>query len=198
MKRLTKDHFYHLWIAAADEHIFFADTLDKAFFVSLFQDNLSPRKNLDMNNPFINTTSPQVALVAYSLTKFGVNILVTAPRDSMARAFGQILLIQYMEYLSHSKKMRAVPFDTIFTHDHIDTEYEALQVSKEIHHLHEGDHYDRYSSIGFYIYDRRGDWIQPWRLTRLYKNDNDWYVQFLEDETMSVSNANHYKEFIEI
>ncbi len=58
--------------------------------------------------------------------------------------------------------------------------HEALALSASIHLLHKDWEYDRYSSIGFYLHDRRGDWMKLWRLTQLYDNDATLYREYLE------------------
>lgn len=164
----TTGDYYHLWIAAAKDQVFFASSIDKAFFVSLIQDILSPRRRRQ-----------SLALVAYSLTDFGLNLLVFSESPRLVEGFGQRLLLKYVDYLNQQRDWEQLPFDTIFVHDRLGDEHEALNISREIHLLHDDWRHDRYSSIGFYLDDRRGEWMQPWRLTRLFHNDSNWYKDFL-------------------
>ena len=66
--------------------------------------------------------------------------------------------------------------------DRLAGRHEALCVSKEIHLLHEQWRYDRYSSIGFYLDDRRGDWMRPYRLTSLFNAQPKQYLQFIKSQ----------------
>ena len=59
-------------------------------------------------------------------------------------------------------------------------EHEALGLSADIHLIHKDWEYDRYSSIGFYLHDRRGDWMKLWRLTKLYDNNAAAYRNFIQ------------------
>ena len=174
----TKDTYYHLWIAAAKDQVFFQTNLDKAMIISLFQKLLSPRGNL--KNP---NHSEELNLIAYSLTDFGMNLLLSAASAKVVEDFGQDLLTRYAHYLQEQRTWEILPFDTIFAYDKLTDEHEALAISREIHLLHEDWRNDRYSSIGFFLDDRRGDWLSPWRLADLYDNDSVWYQNFLIDDT---------------
>jgi len=176
---MDKNRYYHLWIAAAKDQVFFSSNLDKAFFISLFQDLLSPRNHLCVPPNHRQKIASQLDLVAYSLTDFGMNLLVYAPDTETVEVFGQSLLIRYATHLNQQSSWEMLPFDTIFAHDLLQDEYEALSISREIHLLHDDWRNDRYSSIGFYLDDRRGDWIQPWRITKLYSNNPHTYLNYL-------------------
>lgn len=175
-KSHRKDRYYHLWIAAAKDQVFFQTSIDKAYVISLFHLYLSPRRR---DQP---RYCEELDLIAYSLTDFGMNLLLCATGTKIVEDFGQNILVHYSDFLHQQSAWEVLPFDTIFTYDKLADEHEALAVSREIHLLHDDWRHDRYSSIGFYLDDRRGDWLHPWRLTDLYHNDTHWYQHFLTDE----------------
>jgi hypothetical protein len=74
-------------------------------------------------------------------------------------------------------------------------EYAALDTSRLIHLACDNWRVSRYSSIGFYLDDRRGDWLQAWRLAKLYGNNSRWYEAFIE-QNPEVSVFDEF-EFIE-
>jgi hypothetical protein len=196
-KSAVKDQYYHLWIAAAKDQVFFGSVTDKAFFIALFQDYLSPRANLGQWSRRHQGYAQELDLIVYSLTDFGVNLLLCTSDTEAIEDFGQALLSHYATYLSQQTNWEKLPFDTIFTYDHLADEHEALAISRDIHLLHRNWRSDRYSSIGFYIEDRRGDWMQPWRLTNLFHNDAEWYLNFMQDDSGTVPAENFEFEFIE-
>jgi hypothetical protein len=185
-RSISKDGYYHLWIAAAKDQVFFETNLDKAYMISLFQDHLSPRTR---------EFSSDIDLIAYSLTNFGMNLLLCASSSRAVEDFGQSLLTTYAEFLNQQFSWEILPFNTIFAYDVLADEHEALATSREIHLLHDDWRNDRYSSIGFFLDDRRGDWIQPWCLADLYDNDAVWYQNFLMDDALAVETGN--LEFLE-
>jgi len=172
--------YFHVWISSVEGSAFFNENPDKAFFMSLIQDGLSPRKNLSAITVQRHGYASYIDLLAYSLSPTGVHLLVYTSRKSAIEEFGQQLLFSYEVYLREQTSLEQLPFDTIFMFDKLVGRHEALQVSKEIHLLHDDWRYDRYSSIGFYLDDRRGDWMHPYRLTTLCDNKPRNYLAFMK------------------
>jgi hypothetical protein len=188
---VQKETYYHLWIAAAKDQVFFQTNLDKAYIVTLFQDYLSPMTNTGNKQNY----SKDLQLITYSLTQYGMNLLLLGT-GARIEDFGQSLLTDYANYVQQQRVWEVLPFDTIFAYDDLADEHEALAISREIHLLHEDWRSDRYSSIGFYLDDRRGDWLSAHRLADLYDNDSVWYQNYLMDNTERTET--HAFEFIEI
>lgn len=172
--------YYHLWISSIEGQSFFLTSLDKAYFLSLLKTALSPYDRLSSFNLTSNTLAIEIDLLAYSLTESGVHLLVYTIRKEALDELGQQLQITYARYIQQRMSYPSLPFETIFIFDHLAGPHEALNISREIHLLHDDWRYDRYSSIGFYVDDRRGDWIRLWRLARLYDNQPERYLEYLK------------------
>lgn len=172
--------YFHVWISSVKGASFFAGSEDKAFFMTIIQDNLSPRHKLAQLHLRTSSYSSEIDLLAYSLTKTGVHLLVHTTRKTAIEEFGQSLLLSYQTYVQQKDALTQLPFDTIFMFDKLAGRHEALYVSREIHLLHDEWRYDRYSSIGFYLDDRRGDWMRPYRLTSLFHAKPKQYIRFIK------------------
>lgn len=168
--------FFHAWVSASALEEFFLDGTERAFFISMLQDLLS---NVSSQHSTIPSFTKDIDLLAYSLSRTGVHLLVYAQSKIALESLGQTLLIRYTEYLSTHSLRRKLPFDGIFIFDHLTGRHEALGVSKEIHQIHKNWRTEQYSSIGFYLDDRRGDWMRPYRLTNIYHNQPALYLAYL-------------------
>lgn len=186
--------YFHIWISSVKDVSFFNSTSDKAFFISLIQDELSPHKKLDEIKASSRGYASDIDLLAYSLTSTGIHLLVYTSRKNAIEEFGQVLLFSYEGYLRQQAIITQLPFDTIFIFDTLVGRHEALQVSKEIHLLHDDWRYDRYSSIGFYLDDRRGDWMRPYRLTTLFNNKARKYLAFIKSRETESDRLFEYLE----
>lgn len=186
--------YFHIWISSVKGSDFFTDTNDKAYFMTLIQDALSPRSTLDEVYPGHSSYASEIDLLAYSLTPTGVHLLVYTTNKASIEACGQVLLFSYQTYLQQGRQYVQLPFDTIFIFDKLLGRHEALTVSKEIHLLHEDWRYDRYSSIGFYLDDRRGDWMRPYRLTSLFGGKEEQYLQFIKSQETEKDRVFEYIE----
>ncbi|MDB5179692.1 MAG: hypothetical protein JWN12_324 [Candidatus Saccharibacteria bacterium] len=186
--------YFHVWVSSVNNVVFFNDNEDKAFFMTLIQDNLSPREKLEELKVRTSGHSSEIDLLAYSLTETGVHLLVHTTRKTAIEEFGQVLLFSYQIHVQQRSLLQQLPFDTIFIFDKLAGRHEALHVSKEIHLLHDEWRYDRYSSIGFYLDDRRGDWMRPYRLTSLFNAKPKQYLQFMKSQE---TESDRVFEFIE-
>lgn len=172
--------YFHVWISGNKDIPFFHSDHDKSFFVTQMQDALSPRTRLSDIPGSSKGFSREIDLLAYSLTTTGVHLLIHTTRKTSIEELGQSLLISYANYLQNDITSHSLPFDTIFIFDKLNGRHEALNVSREIHLLHDDWRSDRYSSIGFYLDDRRGDWMRPYRLTSLFGGKPRQYLRFMK------------------
>lgn len=186
--------YFHVWISSIEGVSFFQTSADKAFFMTLLQDNLSPRGKLGKLKLYNSGYSSEVDLLAYSLTTTGVHLLVHTSRRTAIDDLGQVLLLAYQQYIHQQLDGTDIPFDTLFMFDKLVGRHEALHVSREIHLLHDDWRYDRYSSIGFYLDDRRGDWMKPYRLTSLYNSKPKQYIRFLKSQPTESDRVFEYIE----
>lgn len=186
--------YFHVWISAVEGGIFFESSDDKAFFITLLQDALSPRNKLHELTLHAANYSSDIDLLAYSLTSTGAHLLVYTTKKQSIEYLGQTLLFSFQSHLQQKQNIDTLPFDTIFVFDKLAGRHEALNVSREIHLLHEDWRNDRYSSIGFYLDDRRGDWMRPYRLTSLFEAKPRLYVRFLKSQ---VTESDRVFEYIE-
>ena len=186
--------YFHVWISAIEGTSFFLADKHKAFFITLLQDSLSPQKKLQHLAPHAHGYSSEIDLLAYSLTTTGAHLLVHTTRKSAIESFGQELLLSYQTYLQERSTLSLLPFDTIFIFDKLAGRHEALNTSKEIHLLHEDWRNDRYSSIGFYLDDRRGDWMRPYRLTSLFEAKPKLYLRFIKSQATETDRVFEYIE----
>ncbi|MBC7565278.1 hypothetical protein H7100_03575 [Candidatus Saccharibacteria bacterium] len=186
--------YFHAWISSVEGGLFFQNSEDKAFFMTVLQDNLSPRGRLAELKLYNSGYSSEIDLLAYSLTTAGVHLLVHTSRRTAIDDLGQVLLLSYQQHIQQQPDINTVPFDTIFMFDKLVGRHEALHVSREIHLLHEDWRYDRYSSIGFYLDDRRGDWIRPYRLTSLFGSKPKQYLRFLKSQQTESDRVFEYIE----
>jgi hypothetical protein len=186
--------YFHIWISAVEGMNFFDNDEDRAFFMTIIQDNLSPRKKLSELSVKIHGYSSDIDLLAYSLTTMGVHLLMYTSRKSAIEEFGQTLLFSYQSFIQQRSASTQLSFDTIFIFDKLIGRHEALNVSREIHFLHEDWRYDRYSSIGFYLDDRRGDWMRPYRLIALFGGKPKQYLRFMKSQETESDRVFEYLE----
>lgn len=180
MKMQSKSYgYYYVSLSLTSGKKLLRTNNDRAFIVSQLQDLLSPRLLIN-SVPFYQQLASCIDLLAFSLTPEAIQIVVFTIDSSMITYLVNHLserLIQYQcEY--HPTHYELLPESRL---KKLRGPHQALAKSVELHICHEDWEYDRYSSIGFYLHDRRGDWMRLWRLTSLYDNDNRNYRLLIEE-----------------
>ena len=172
--------YYHVHVRSAEFSRFFKSNNERAFINMQLQQLLAARSVLE-DPLYAKSLAHHIDLLAFSISESGIQLLAYCIDISSIQNLITILLERLTQYRSeyridinfprarHSVSIRK-----------LSGEHEALVLSAKIHLLHKDWVYDRYSSIGFYLHDRRGDWMKLWRLTRLYGNDTSTYYNFVQ------------------
>ncbi len=173
--------YYHVQIRASDSSRFFKTNNERAFIGVQLQQLLAARSVLE-DPLYAKSLAHHIDLLAFSISEQGIQLLAYCIDISSLQHLGAIMierLVQYRsEYQLYSHSSNA---QVSIAMKKLSGEHEALTLSAKIHLLHKDWEYDRYSSIGFYLHDRRGDWMKLWRLTQLYDNDASAYRSFIEE-----------------
>lgn len=143
---------------------------ERSFIISKLQDLLTPQYINDTLNHF----ALQSDLLAYSITGRRIQLLVFCiarkAATELAYKIQRNLEWYKSEYQPHNTHVQI--FTTI---SKLRGPHHALEQSVALHLEHEDWEFDRYSSIGFYLHDRRGAWMRLWRMALLYEHDPKHY-----------------------
>lgn len=170
--------YYHVQVGSAESNRFFKTNNERAFVGVQLQQLLAARSVLE-DPLYAKSLAHHIDLLAFSISQDGIQLLVYCIDVSSLKHLVNILLERLAQYRSEYQLYSHQP-DASVAIRKLSGEHEALSLSADIHLLHKDWEYDRYSSIGFYLHDRRGDWMKLWRLTKLYDNDVSTYRRFIK------------------
>jgi len=180
--------YYHIRVCSAESNRFFKTNNERAFVGLQIQQLLAARSVLE-DPLYAKSLAHHIDLLAFSISQEGIQLLAYCIDISSLQHLVNILLERLAQYRSEYRLYAHQPHASISIRKLIG-EHQALSLSADIHLLHEDWEYDRYSSIGFYLHDRRGDWMKLWRLTQLYGNDTSTYRRFVK-HTQSINYSMH-------
>lgn len=178
VKTKRTNGYYHVQIRSVGSSRFFKSNNERAFIGVQIQQLLAARSVLE-DPLYAKSLAHHIDLLAFSISQEGVQLLAYCIDISSLRHLVNILLERLAQYRSEYRLYAHQP-DVSISIRKLTGEHEALSLSADIHLLHKDWEYDRYSSIGFYLHDRRGDWMKLWRLTKLYDNDTSAYRKFVQ------------------
>lgn len=185
--------YCHIVIEPRDGRKLLRSNSERAFIIAQLQDLLSPRLVLG-DIPAYRQLASCVDLLAFSISHTAIHLLVFTIDTTIASDFAHRLLarLTQFQYEYRPPHHRSNP-DVSVSVEHLVGPHQALAHSVVIHQLHHDWEYDRYSSIGFYLHDRRGDWMRIWRLTSLYDNEPAHYYELmLSGQPTSPAEPNAY------
>jgi len=182
MEYVAKQHtngYYHVRIRASIAGRFLKSNNERAFITMQMQQLLAARSVLE-DPLYAKSLAHHIDLLAYSIAEDGIQLLAYCIEVSSLEHLINILLERLGQHRSeYWLQYQQANAKAVVAINKLAGEHESLAVSARIHLHHKDWEYDRYSSIGFYLHDRRGDWMRLWRLTRLYENDASAYRSYV-------------------
>lgn len=169
--------YYLITIRPNIQDTLLANNSERAFVISQLQDMLTMRL-FPETRPISHNLAAHIDLLAFSILKEAVQVVIFAIAPSSAQLLATNLcknIQQHKEEWVRTNTSSMGRGNASIALRKLAGQHEALQASVQLHIVHLDWEYDRYSSIGFYLHDRRGDWMRIWRLTHIYESDASNY-----------------------
>lgn len=192
MIKKQKHHaaYYHVMVTTPHTSKLLASNNERAFVISQLQDLLSMRSLLEDTTAH-KRLAAHIDLLGFSLLPHSMQFVLFSISEGSVQVFLSVLLKRLEQYQSEwrvslfkaSKKLPPQPQVSL---QKLAGPHDALQVATRLHRHHQDWEFDRYSSIGFYLHDRRGDWMRIWRLSQLYGTDPATYRQIIHATSVHV------------
>ncbi|MGV9001456.1 MAG: hypothetical protein ACOH18_00660 [Candidatus Saccharimonadaceae bacterium] len=183
MKIQSKSYgYYFVSITLPGNQRFMKTNNERAFVISQLQDLLSMRLLIG-SVPAHKQLASCIDLLAFSITSEAIQLIVFTIDASILTYLTDHIPSRLAQYQSEyqAPQGKAIVEPRVYTKK-LRGPHQALARSVELHSWHEDWEYDRYSSIGFYLHDRRGDWMRTWRLSQLYDNEPLNYRLLIESQ----------------
>lgn len=178
MKRRVGTYgYYQVSITSQGGKSLMRSNSERAFTIAQLQDLLSPRLIL-VEIPAHKQLASCIDLLAFSITNHSIDLLFFSIDKSIAVYLANCVAERVGEYHQELYPVKT-PLAPRICIQKLTGPHQALARSLDIHLQHEDWEYDRYSSVGFYLHDRRGDWMRTWRLAQLYENNSANYYHLL-------------------
>ena len=189
--------YYRVTLQKSDGTMLVQSNTERAFIVTQLQYLLSPRLILG-EIPAYRQLASCIDLLSFSIKSDTVELLLFSIDKGIARYLADQIVEHFEQYQTELRPsaLRNHRLGTAVTLRTLTGPHDALATSVLIHLRHEDWEYDRYSSIGFYLHDRRGDWMRTWRLSQLYENKPDQYLELIHSKLhkslFATRDASHY------
>lgn len=156
---------------------------ERAYIISVLQDTLKSHPAINDTYPTHKNLSVHIDLLAFSITQERIALVLFGLSRADIQHLSAVIINQLGDF-RQDLQMQEVALQSRITH--LSGPHNALQTTTLIHADHTDWEYDRYSSIGFYLHERRGGWMHLWRMTRLYNNPETY--RLLMQSTIEIKN----------
>lgn len=186
--------YYHIKYQAKAGGLLLRSNSERAFIISQLQDLLSPRLLLNSVPAHVQLASC-VDLLAFSIKQDSVHLIIFSIDQSIVDYLARCILSRLQQFQidlrpTKSNFHHSPDYKVNLSVDKLTGPHQALNTITDVHLRHEDWENDRYSSIGFYLHDRRGDWMRTWRLAQLYENKPENYLELIHRAQGTLSNHN--------
>lgn len=173
--------YYLLTIRPTQLGTLLSNNNERAFVLSQLQDNLSPRILPEPQQLPHQQLSAHIDLLAFSVLKEAIQLLVFSISDASPQVLASLIISRLAHYRDEwpQSSHALTTNQPAISLRKLAGAHEALDTSLQLHLNHQDWESDRYSSIGFFLHDRRGDWMRLWRLSGLYENATQNYYNLL-------------------
>lgn len=177
---LTTAGFYTVRLTARGLPLLESNS-ERSFVITQLQDLFSFQPHVGhfttIHHP--SNIAHQADLLAYSITRTSITLLIFCTSKHVVHKLSQALISGLDWYHGEYRPSSAIGHDHITRIEKLIGPHHALEHSVALHLLHEDWEYDRYSSIGFYLHNRRGAWMRIWRMSKLYENNPVEYRRYI-------------------
>lgn len=165
--------YYHLSIQTRNQY----QPSNKPTFLYLLTHYLSPRIKFNSNDDVIYRYSDSLDLLAFSIDDNRFELVIHTVSNRILRHFLGTLKRDFCFYTNN---------DCCISVHQLTSQQAALEKTISVHKMIPQSRYTPYSSLGFYVNDRRGDWVRLWRMANLLGEDFSAKYQKLLDSTESM------------
>lgn len=179
IKLYVTESYYHIYNRGVNKRIIFKEDKDYAVFLNLLKRYLSNEPIKDKSGRLYESMYGRIELLAFCLMPNHFHLLMYQ-KDAMAMTeLLHKVATSYTGYFNKKYKRSGPLFQDRFKASQISLDEYLIHVSRYIHLNPERYLQWEYSSLPYYLENRKAEWIKPGQVTSLFEGDN--YLSFLKD-----------------
>lgn len=179
VKTYRSDSYYHIYNRGLNKQNVFIDTADYAVFLNLLKRYLSSEPVKDSKDRQYESLHGQLELLAFCLMPNHFHILIFQKDGEVMTKLLRAISISYTMYFNKKYKRSGPLFQERFKASLIDRDEYLLHISRYIHLNPDQYRTWEFSSLPYYLAEKKAEWIRPERILGLF--DAGEYKKFVDD-----------------
>lgn len=190
VKQYTEDSYYHIYNRGVNRGLIFKEDEDYGAFLNLFKRYLSKEPVLDNKKREYPWLHKDIKLLAYCLMPNHFHLLVYQADQEAMQKLMRGVCTSYTRYFNKKYNRVGHLFQDIYKASRISSDAYLLHISRYIH-LNPEDYANwSYSSLGYYLGNKSGEWIDPEQILSLFEDES--YQEFLKSYQYDKSKDTDY------
>lgn len=178
-KEYLPESYYHVYNRGSNKAGIFLDESYYIVFLSLLKRYLGDETEKRSNHGVYLNYHDDVELLAFCLMHNHFHLFLYQKSSSALKEFMKSLSVSYGMYFNRRYKRAGPVFQQRYKAVRIVDDTQLLHISRYIH-LNPDDYINhRWSSLPYYIGQRRASWIKPARVIELFEGTD--YLNFLKE-----------------
>jgi|SRR3989344_1022500 len=181
LKEFAPQEYYHVYNRGVEKRIIFIDDNDYAVFLGLLKKYLSGENHNTGNRHIFENLSGQVDLLAYCLMPNHFHLLLYQITEDGVTKLMRRVITGYVMYFNNRYQRVGSLFQGRYKASRINADTYLHHISRYIH-LNPDDYRQwPYSSLPYYLKEKKAAWVQPKQIMELFNNDASSYKEFMQD-----------------
>ena len=185
IKIYAPDTYYHVYNRGVERRLIFKDSDDYAVFLNLLKRYLSGKEEKDKFGRPYKDLSDAVELLAFCLMPNHFHLFLYQIKSQGMTELLQRVSTAYVRYFNNKYQREGPLFQDRFKASFIGNDAYLWHISRYIHlnpnKLARGWRNYTYSSLPYYLDNRKTAWVKPRRVLELHKEQQLSYNDFMAD-----------------
>jgi putative transposase len=172
--------FYHVYARGVNKQTIFAEDADYIFFEWLLKRYLSHDEITNKRGVPYQKFHDTLTLISYCIMPNHFHMLVDQAQAGAMQHLMRGVMSSYSRYFNRKYDRTGHLFENTYRASRINDDKYLLHISRYIHLNPPGWRTYPHSSIGYFLGDRRADWIHPTKVLELFASPVE-YLSFTQD-----------------
>lgn len=179
LKFYASDAFYHVYNRGVEKRRIFQDEEDYAVYLNLFKRYLSNHPVFDRSGREYEHLKDRIELLCFCLMPNHYHLIIYVHDETAMTRLLQGVNTSYTAYFNKKYKRVGPLFQDRYKASNIFSDSYLLHISRYIHLNPENWQKWPYSSLSFYLGNKKAEWLSPERILELFEGDD--YQAFVSD-----------------
>ena len=181
VKEYVPESYYHIYNRGVNKNNIFLDQKDRVVFLGLIKRYLSNKAEKKPNRQAYPNYHQDIELLAFCLMNNHFHFFVFQESSTAITDFMKSLSVAYSMYFNKRYNRVGAVFQQRYRAVRIVSDSQLLHVSRYIHMNPQNYESYKWSSLPYFLNQKKADWIQPDKVLELFDKNNADYMEFLRE-----------------